>query len=116
MRTGSGPPTHPENHKSIGFLSNTGPDPLTNHKATKPAFNVGPIDLKPIHDEPFQVSETQVHCLINIHLSIGKTAEPGFIFLKTLDLHQLASNRIKHLESCRLMGSYEGCLKILNLV
>ena len=31
-----------KNHKNIGFLSNTGPDPLNNHKATKPAFNVGP--------------------------------------------------------------------------
>ena len=31
-----------KNHKNIGFLSNTGPDPLKNHKATKPAFNVGP--------------------------------------------------------------------------
>ena len=30
-----------ENHKNIGFLSNN-PDPLKNHKATKPAFNVGP--------------------------------------------------------------------------
>ena len=30
-----------KNHKNIGFLSNTGPDPLTNYKATKPAFNVG---------------------------------------------------------------------------
>ena len=29
------------NHKNIGFLSNTGPDPLKNHKATKPAFTVG---------------------------------------------------------------------------
>ena len=28
--------------KNIGFLSNTGPDPLNNHKATMPAFNVGP--------------------------------------------------------------------------
>ena len=28
-------------HKAIGFLSNTGPIPLENHKATKPAFNVG---------------------------------------------------------------------------
>ena len=27
--------------KNIGFLSNTGPDPLKNYKATKPAFNVG---------------------------------------------------------------------------
>ena len=36
-------PTH-ENHKAIGLLSNTGPEPLENHKATitKPAFNVGP--------------------------------------------------------------------------
>ena len=29
-----------KNHKTIGFLSNTGPDLLDNHKATKPAFNV----------------------------------------------------------------------------
>ena len=27
--------------KNIGFLSNTGPDPL-NHKAAKPTFTVGP--------------------------------------------------------------------------
>ena len=26
---------------NIGFSSNTGPDPLKNRKATKPAFNVG---------------------------------------------------------------------------
>ena len=26
----------------IGFLSNTGPNPLKDLKATKPAFNVGP--------------------------------------------------------------------------
>ena len=31
-----------KNHKNIGFLSNTGPDPLKNHKATKPAFNFRP--------------------------------------------------------------------------
>ena len=40
---GSGP-LHPpslENHKAIGFLSNTGPDPLENHNANKPVFNVG---------------------------------------------------------------------------
>ena len=29
------------NHKTIRFLSNTGPDPLENHIATKPACNVG---------------------------------------------------------------------------
>ena len=37
---GSGPLM--KNHKFIGFPSNTGPDPLKNHKATKPAVNVGP--------------------------------------------------------------------------
>ena len=32
---------HPlKNHQNIGFLSNTGPDPLKNSKAIKPAFNV----------------------------------------------------------------------------
>ena len=36
---GSG--TSLKNHKNKGFLSNTGPDPLKNHKATKPAFNFG---------------------------------------------------------------------------
>ena len=37
---GSGPPL--KVLKIIGLLSNTGQDPLKNHKATKPAFNVGP--------------------------------------------------------------------------
>ena len=29
--------------KKLGFLSNTGLDPLRSHKATKPAFNAGPL-------------------------------------------------------------------------
>ena len=42
---GSGP--HPmKNHKHIGFR-NTGLDPLKIHKATKPAFNVGPSSARP---------------------------------------------------------------------
>ena len=36
---GSGPSLN--NHKKYRVFSNTGPDPLKNHKATKPAFNVG---------------------------------------------------------------------------
>ena len=36
------PPPQKKNHKNIGFLCNIGPDRLNNHKATKPAFNVGP--------------------------------------------------------------------------
>ena len=37
---GSEPPL--KNLKNLGFLSNTGPDPLINHKATKQTFNIGP--------------------------------------------------------------------------
>ena len=39
---GSGPPPL-KNQKNIGFLSNTGLNPLENHKTTKLAFNVGPL-------------------------------------------------------------------------
>ena len=39
---GLDPPPPPEKIQNIGFLSNTGSDPLKKHKATKPAFNVGP--------------------------------------------------------------------------
>ena len=37
-----------ENHKALGFLSNTVPDPLENHKATctKSVFNVGPSSAR----------------------------------------------------------------------
>ena len=30
-----------KNYQNIGFPSNAGPDPLKNHKAFKPALNVG---------------------------------------------------------------------------
>ena len=38
----------PPNHKNKGFLSNTGLNPLKtyDHKATKPAFNVGPSSAR----------------------------------------------------------------------
>ena len=39
MGRGSGPPSL-KNHTNIGFLSNTGLDPLKNHKVTKQSFNV----------------------------------------------------------------------------
>ena len=32
--------------KHIGFLSKTGPDPLKNHKTTKPAFKIGPLAFR----------------------------------------------------------------------
>ena len=42
------PPTPPplKSHKNIGFLGNTGPDPLNNSKATKAAFNVRPSSAR----------------------------------------------------------------------
>ena len=40
---GLDPPPPLKNHKYIGFLSNIGPDPPKNHKATKPAINVGKL-------------------------------------------------------------------------
>ena len=40
--TGVRTPPPLKNHKNIGFLSDTGPDPPMIYKATKPAFNVGP--------------------------------------------------------------------------
>ena len=35
-----------KSHKIVGFLSNTGPDPLKNHEATKSAFNVWPSSAR----------------------------------------------------------------------
>ena len=40
IQRGAGDP-YPIERKIKGFLSNTGPDPLKNHKSTKPAFNFG---------------------------------------------------------------------------
>ena len=47
FRGGGGPNPHPlENLKAIGFLWSTVPEPLGNHKATKPASNVGPSSAR----------------------------------------------------------------------
>ena len=35
-----------ENYKAFGLLSNTDLDPLENHKATIPVFNVGPFTVR----------------------------------------------------------------------
>ena len=39
-RRGGGGQDPPGKSQKIGFFSNTGPDPLENHKVTKPAFIV----------------------------------------------------------------------------
>ena len=46
FRGGTGGPDPPlKNHRNIG-LSNSGPDPLKKHKATKPALYVGPLAFR----------------------------------------------------------------------
>ena len=48
-RGGQGVQTPPENHNNIGFICNyTGPDPLTNHKATKPGIQCWAIIGTPV--------------------------------------------------------------------
>ena len=48
LKVGEGVRTPPpqKSQKNIGFLSNTCSDPLKKHKATKPAFNVGPTSAR----------------------------------------------------------------------
>ena len=43
---GQGVRTPLENYKNIGLLSNSGPDPLNNHKANKPTFNLAHISAR----------------------------------------------------------------------
>ena len=44
--TGDPDPPPPEKSQNIEFLINSGPDPLENHNATKPAFNYGPLSAR----------------------------------------------------------------------
>ena len=39
-------PSEKNTHTNLGLLSNTGSDPLKNHKATKLEFNVGPSSAR----------------------------------------------------------------------
>ena len=46
-REGAGPDPIPlKNHENIGFLSNTGQNPLKNLTAIKPAFSAGPLSAR----------------------------------------------------------------------
>ena len=46
QRGGRGSGHHSLKIAKIGFVSNTGPDLLKNHKDNKPAFNVGPSSAR----------------------------------------------------------------------
>ena len=47
---GPDPPRRTQRYICIEFLSNTDPDPIKNHKATKPAFKVGPSPARQRND------------------------------------------------------------------
>ena len=53
-RAGGVNPPPPEKTQNIGVSGNTGLDPLKNHKATKPAFNVRPDDHRHASKTPFK--------------------------------------------------------------
>ena len=56
LRGGQGVRTPPENHKNIGFLSNTGLDPLLNYKATKPPSQHSKLGNHwPVSETPFKM-------------------------------------------------------------
>ena len=74
-----------KNDKSIGFLSNTGPDPLKNHKATKPTFNVGPSSAR-------QRNAISMAFVVNINPNIQ------YLICEHKELHAHVSARI--LEKC----------------
>ena len=46
IQRGTGGLDPPERLQRLWFLSNTAPDPLKTHMATKPAFNVGPSSAR----------------------------------------------------------------------
>ena len=63
---GSGPPPPSlKNHKNIRLLSNTGPDPLNNHKATKPAFS---SPRNAIIDTPAKHYSRLLKCLRSLYV------------------------------------------------
>ena len=66
-----------ENCRAIGFLSNTGPYPLEYHKATKPAFNVGPLSdrLKKHHLMAFRWRANDSSPLVVFQSSLPTSAK-----------------------------------------
>ena len=79
-----GPDPHLENHKAIGFLINTGTDPMENYEATKPAFNVGPSSAS---------SETSFKC----RFADGPMVARFEWYLDSLSSHQLRKKTQKTL-------------------
>ena len=46
QREDRGPDPLLKNHKNIGFLNSSDPDPLKNYEATEPSFNVRPSSVR----------------------------------------------------------------------
>ena len=78
-------PDPPEKSQNIGFLSNTGPDPLKNHKATKPTFNVS--HHRPASEMAFRwrADDGPLLVLFGSSLPISKTKKLDPIWQNLLD-------------------------------
>ena len=88
-----------KNHKNIGFLCNSGPDPLKNHKVTKSAFNVGPSSARQrwrADDGPINPDEIphnaafhlDLHCLPKyplVHMTIIQSVLDILLHLRLTD-------------------------------
>ena len=79
----AGGPDPLERSQKIGFLSNTGPDPLKNRKATRPEFDVMP--LPNASETPFK------WCFVG-----GSTMARFKWYFDHLSSHQLKKKRKKN--------------------
>ena len=62
-----------------GFLCNTGPDPQKNHKATKPAFNVGTLSARQGNVIEMLMMVQHIECWLGSFVII--IAEKPYIFV-----------------------------------
>ena len=127
---GSGPPPLLKNHKIIGFHSNTGPDPLKKHNATKPGFNVGPSSaqqrnaayfgiwiLSPLIDQKKTLSKLD-HLLQNFLDPRMLFTHFGFFFFRciaysTMELIQLAYMYLSCIHCINISWTFPVCVYFL---
>ena len=108
------PPLLPENHKNIGLHSNNCPDPLKNRKATKPAFNVGPLSVPPTKRHFFRLRAFTgiwiLSLLINSIKNVVRFGPPPPPRQKILDPHVMLSYSVGWVCAVIQLGFVWSCL------
>ena len=87
-----------ENHKKYCFFSNTGPDPLENHKATKPAFIVGLS--QPASEIPFKCRYAGGRMMARFQCDMVLCPILINLNKKTSELDPLASDKTFWIRAC----------------